>query len=138
MSSPTNRLHADEKQVIDKQHKRALASLLEKSVAAIGLGAAGLVVPSFLEPSPNANAIAAALRMGGWIAIGVGLVLLVVRLSVQSKTRKRASLPRRDAARLESRQDPKDFQGFNVENAAAAQNFAMQSSAVPPPEAKSK
>ena len=128
----------EDKQSFDKQHKRALAVLLEKSVAAIGLGAACLVAPSFLEPSATANAIAAGLRMVGWIAIGVGLVLWVVRLSVQSKARKRASLPRRDAAQLALRQHPQDFPGFSVEEAAAAQGLAMHSSATSSPEGNTK
>ena len=142
MTRPTIGHQASEKQVIDKQqdkqHKRALSVLLEKSVAAIGLGAACLVAPSFLEPSPSANAIAAGLRMGGWIAIALGLVLLVVRLSVQSKARKRASLPRRDIARVELRQDSNDFPGFIVEKAATSQAFAMQSTVPSPPDINSK
>jgi hypothetical protein len=121
----------------DKQHKRALLMLLEKGVASIGLGAACLVAPSFLEPSPTANSIAAGLRMGGWIAIAVGLVLLGVRFSVQSKARKLSSLPRRDNGRLESHQDRPDQDGhtelpvFGSDAGTATQSFAMGSSQMP-------
>jgi hypothetical protein len=95
------------------------------------------VAPSFLEPSPNANAIASGLRMGGWIAIGVGLVILIVRLSVQSKARKRASLPRRDTSRLDARHASPENALFSAES-AAAQGLAMQSSAASSPDANTK
>lgn len=78
----------------DNKHQRALASLLEKGVAAIGLGAACLVAPSFLEPSAAAASVAAVLRMAGWLSIGVGAVLLGFRFAVQSKAKKLAALPR--------------------------------------------
>ena len=138
MTSTTEILQASEKQSMDKQHKRALAVLLEKAVAAIGIGAACLVAPSFLEPSPTAVAIAAGLRMGGWIAIGVGVVLFCVRLSVQSKTRKRANLPRRDTSREETRHDPPESPGFNVDASATSPDFAPRSSASSPTDAKAK
>jgi hypothetical protein len=137
MTRPTNSPLAQESQVIDKHHKRALALMLEKGVAAIGLGAASLVVPAFLEPSPNANAIASAFRMGGWIAVGVGLVLLIVRFSVQSKARKRANLPRRDAARVDSHHASQESARFGAK-AAAAQALAMQSRAAAAPESTGK
>ena len=78
----------------DKKHRRALTALLEQGVAAIGLGAACLVAPSFLEPSSATASVAAVLRMTGWLSIGVGAVLLGLRFSVQSKARKLSSLPR--------------------------------------------
>ena len=127
---------------MDKQHKRALGVLLEKAVAAIGIGAACFVAPSLLEPSPAAVAIAAGLRMGGWIAIGVGVVLFCVRLSVQSKTRKRANLPRRDTSRdtsrEETRHDPPESPAFNVDASATSPGFAPRSSASSPTDAKAK
>ena len=135
-----DKLRVIENQTMDKQHKRALAVLLEKTVVCIGIGAACLVAPSFLEPSPTTVAIAAGLRMGGWIAIGVGVVLFCVRLSAQSKTRKRASLPRRDTSRQESsdyhRDDQPEFPGFNVD--ATAPGLARRSSAAPSPDASAK
>ena len=135
-----DKLRVIENQTMDTQHKRALAVLLEKSVAAIGIGAACLVAPSFLEPSPTTVAIAAALRMGGWIAIGVGVVVFCVRLSAQSKTRQRASLPRRDTSRQESSDNHHDgqpeFPGFNVD--ATAPGLARRSSAAPSPDASAK
>lgn len=129
MRNTPDNVQATENQAVDKHHKRALAVLLEKSVAAIGIGAACMVAPSFLEPSPTAVAIASGLRMGGWIAIGVGLVLFCVRLSVQSKTRKRASLPRRDTSRQETIHDQPEFPGFGVDAAATTPSFALRSSA---------
>ena len=137
-----DKLRVIENQTMDKQHKRALAVLLEKSVAAIGIGAACLVAPSFLEPSPTTVAIAAGLRMGGWIAVGVGVMLFCVRLSVQSKARQRASLPRRDTSRQESSDNHHDgqpeFPGFNVDASATAPGLARRSSAAPSPDASAK
>ena len=78
----------------DNKHRRALTALLEQGVAAVGLGAACLVAPSFLEPSSATASVAAVLRMAGWISIGVGAVLLGLRFSVQSKARMLSSLPR--------------------------------------------
>ncbi len=138
MRRTTDILQTSEIQTIDKQHKRALSVLLEKTVAAIGIGAACLVAPSFLEPSPTAIAIASGLRMGGWIAIGVGVVLFCVRLSVQSKTRKRASLPRRDTSRQEVRQEQPEFPGFNAETPATGPRFALRSSGAAPTDANAK
>lgn len=81
----------------DKKHQRALSVLLEQGVAAVGLGAACLVVPSFLEPSSASASVAAVLRMAGWLSIGVGTVLLGLRFSVQSKAKKLSTLPRSNA-----------------------------------------
>ena len=78
----------------DRKHQRALSVLLEQGVAAVGLGAACLVAPSFLEPSSASASVAAVLRMAGWLSIGVGAVLLGLRLSVQSKAKKLSTLPR--------------------------------------------
>ena len=141
MRSTPDKFQGLEKQTTDKQHKRALAVLLEKSVACIGIGAACLVAPSFLEPSPSAIAIQAGLRMGAWIAISVGVVLFCVRLSVQSKARKRASLPRRDAGRHDtSRHDTLDnepeFPGFSVD--ATTPGLSLRSSAASSPDANAK
>lgn len=138
-------IQTSEIQTIDKQHKRALASLLEKAVAAVGIGAACHVIPALLEPSPTAIAIAAGLRMGGWIAIGVGVVLFCVRLSVQSKTRKRASLPRRDQISRGSRDDRNDthrdqpqFPLFDIDAPATSPGFALRHSASSTTDAKAK
>lgn len=137
MTNATSDTQHDDRQRHDRQHKRALTTLLEKGVAAIGLGAACLVAPSFLEPSPTTIAIAAGLRMGGWIAIGVGLVLLGVRFSVQNKARKLSSLPRRDNRQLESRParlDQQELPVFNAEATAPAQSFAIGAAPASAPE----
>lgn len=132
----------DNKQHNDKQHKRALTTLLEKGVASIGLGAACLVAPSLLEPSPTANSIAAGLRMGGWIALAVGIVLLCVRFSIQSKARKLSSLPRRDNSKFEPGQESgqdhqarQAYPAFSEDNVGATSSFAMGPTQVPVPEA---
>lgn len=122
----------------DKQHKRALSRLLEKGVRAIGLGAAFLVAPSFLEPSPTTIAIAAGLPMGGWIAMGIGLVLLDFRFSVQNKARKLANLPRRDNSKLESLQQRHGPAVFSPENAATNQTFTRASGTAPGSEVTTK
>lgn len=124
-----------DRQFNDKQHKRALTALLEKGVACIGLGAACLVAPSFLEPSPTANSIAAGLRMGGWIAMAVGLVLLGVRFSVQSKARKLAGLARWDNSLHEPRHGRQDVPAFSADTARSTQGFAVGSAQAPAPEA---
>ena len=84
----------------DKKHQRALSALLEQGVAAVGLGAACLVVPSLLEPSSTTASVAAVLRMAGWLSIGVGAVLLGLRFSVQSKAKKLSALPRTTAVAI--------------------------------------
>ncbi len=88
----------------DRQHQRALLTLLQKGIAAIGLGAALMVAPSFLEPSSTTASVAAVLRMSGWLAMGVGLVLLGIRFSVQCKAEKLAAIPRGDFSKGASRQ----------------------------------
>lgn len=82
----------------DRRHQRALAALLEKGVAAIGFGAACLVAPSFLEPSSATAAVAAVLRMTGWLCLGVGVALLGFRFCVQSKAKQLSALPRSKAS----------------------------------------
>lgn len=87
----------------DNKHQRALAALLEKGVAGIGIGAACLVAPSFLEPSSATASVAAVLRMAGWLLMGVGFVLLGLRFSVQNKAKKLSSLPRKVISASEMR-----------------------------------
>lgn len=88
----------------DRQHQRALVTLLQKGTAAIGLGAALMVAPSFLEPSSATASVAAALRISGWLTMGVGLLLLGIRFSVQSKAEKLATIPLGDFSKDASRQ----------------------------------
>ena len=112
--------------------------LLEKGVACIGVGAACLVAPSFLEPSPTANSIAAGLRMGGWIALAVGLVLLGLRFSVQSKARKLANLPRKDNTKLDPSRERQDFPAITADVTGTTPGFTMGSAQVSVPKAISK
>lgn len=81
--------------------KSGLDEMLEKgaSLAAVGIGL--LVVPLFLGVSPMLKPLAGALRIPGWMALGVGLVLLGIRFLLKSKTEPAASLQHFAAKRQE-------------------------------------
>lgn len=68
-----------------KQKKSGLDELLEKGASLTALGIALLVVPLFLGVSPMLKPLAGALRIPGWMALGVGLALLGIRLLLKSK-----------------------------------------------------
>lgn len=77
----------------NKRQKRALDTLLEKGIAAIGLGVAFLATPLFLGTSPVLKSVAAGLRLPGWLSLGVGLVLLGIHFAVKRKADKTSVLP---------------------------------------------
>jgi hypothetical protein len=77
----------------DKHHHRALSNLLEKGLAAAALGMACLAAPALLGPQSTLAGMATALRVPGFIVLGLGLVLLGIRFSIQSRAKKLAAMP---------------------------------------------
>lgn len=69
----------------NKWQKRARGDFLEKGASLTALGLALLVLPLFLGASPMLKPLAGALRIPGWIALGIGLVLLAIRFALKSK-----------------------------------------------------
>jgi restriction system protein len=62
----------------NRQTKRARSRLFEKGLLAALIGAAFLLGPAFFGNSPTLKPVAAGLRTPGWIALGIGLVLLAI------------------------------------------------------------
>ena len=89
-----------------KQKRSGLDELLEKGATLTAVGIGLLVVPLFLGASPMLRPLAGALRVPGWMALGIGLVLLGIRLLLKSKAKPAANLTD-FAAR---RQEPTDRQ----------------------------
>jgi len=87
----------------DKRHERALSNLLEKGIAAAGLGIVLLMAPTLLDSLPALRGLAAGLRIPGWLALGIGVVLLGIRLSVQSKAKKLAAMRRSATSKADSK-----------------------------------
>ena len=77
----------------NKRQKRALNTLLEKGVIATGMGVAFLVAPIFLSTSPILKVVAAGLRLPGWVALSIGLVLLGIHFALKSKAERAMALP---------------------------------------------
>lgn len=69
----------------NKRHKRAQNTFLEKGILATGLGIAFLAAPLFFKSSVVLNAVAAGLRVPGWLALGVGLVMLGIHHASKTK-----------------------------------------------------
>lgn len=70
----------------NKRQKRAPDTLLGKGILATGLGIAFLIAPLFLGASPLLKPLAGALRTPGWLALGIGLVLLGIHFALKGKT----------------------------------------------------
>lgn len=68
-----------------KQKKSGLDELLEKGASLTALGISLLVVPLFIGVSPMLKPLAGALRVPGWMVLGIGLVLLGIRLLLKNK-----------------------------------------------------
>lgn len=68
-----------------RRQKSGLNELLEKGASLTAVGIGLLVVPLFLGASPMLKPLAGALRVPGWMAVGIGLILLGVRLLLKSK-----------------------------------------------------
>lgn len=77
----------------NKRQKRGLDTLLEKGILATGLGVAFLLAPLVLSAVPILKPVAAGLRIPGWLALSVGLVLLGIHLALKSRADKTSGLP---------------------------------------------
>ena len=75
-----------------KQKKSGVDELLEKGASLTAMGVGLLVVPLFLGVSPMLKPLAGALRVPGWMALGIGLVLLGIRFALKDKTEPLPSL----------------------------------------------
>lgn len=70
---------------INKRQKRALYTLLEKGIVVTVVGVIFLIAPVFFGTSPILKPLATGLRLPGWLALGVGLVLLAVHFALKRK-----------------------------------------------------
>lgn len=105
----------------NKRQQRALSDLLGKGVLAILLGLAFLMAPLFLGKSPILKPLAMGLRTPGWLALGIGLVLLCLHCVLKSRTDETLRTPRAGP----KRRDPTDLQdAFGKVAAPAPGDFA--------------
>jgi restriction system protein len=74
-----------------KQNKRALGTLMEKGILASIIGLAFLIAPMFVGTSAVLKSIAPAFRTPGWIALGVGVVLLGLHFLMKSRADKKTT-----------------------------------------------
>ena len=85
----------------DRQHGRALKSLLGKGLAATAIGVAFVLAPKFvadyLRPFGPIESLATGIRVCGLILLLIGLVALGTRHSVQNRTEKLSNLRRTGA-----------------------------------------
>jgi restriction system protein len=104
-----------------KQKKSGLDELLEKGASLTAVGIGLLVVPLFLGVSPMLKPLGGALRVPGWMALGIGLVLLGIRLLLKSKAESAPSLKEFAAKRQEPTSRPSSFgQAFSPAPGGAA------------------
>ena len=64
------------KQPSKRRQKQGIQILKQKGIQAIVLGAAMLLFPALLTGSSTLKTVASALRTPGWLALGVGVLLL--------------------------------------------------------------
>jgi len=105
----------------NKRQKRALSGLLGKGIFATTLGLAFLMAPLFLGASPILKPVAMGLRTPGWLALGLGLVLLGLHFALKSRTEETSRTPRV----VPNRREPTSFQdAFGKVAAPAPGDFA--------------
>jgi len=68
-----------------KRQQRALYTLLEKGIVVTVIGVIFLMTPVFFGTSPILKPLATGLRLPGWLALGIGLLLLVVHFALKRK-----------------------------------------------------
>lgn len=83
-----------------KRQKRALNTLLEKGVVAIGLGIVFLLAPLFFKSSAILGAVAGGLRVPGWLALGIGLALIGIHHVTKAKVAAATAFPTTSAKPL--------------------------------------
>ena len=101
-----------------KRQKRALDTLLEKGIIAIVMGVAFLMTPLFFGASPILKPVATGLRMPGWLALGVGMVMLAVHFALKSRIEKTSTLPNA----IPVKREPKLMQDISGSATAHAPN----------------
>lgn len=69
-----------------KRQGRALKTLFEKGVTAIAVGIALLIGSLYIGSSPIIKPLSFAVRSSGWIALGIGLLLLGIHVVLKGKT----------------------------------------------------
>ena len=86
----------------DKQHGRALKSLLGKGMAATTIGVAFVLAPQllagYLRPIGPVESLATGIRVCGLILLLIGMAVLGVRHSVRNRMKKRSNLRHTGAA----------------------------------------
>ena len=90
----------------NKQRVRALNTLLEKGILAICLGLALLVVPLFIKSSTILSAVAGGMRVPGWLALGMGLGLVLLGIHAVTKLKIAASTALPASAAKTLRREP--------------------------------
>lgn len=68
-----------------KRQSRALNTMQEKGIGLCALGMSFIVIPKFMGSSPVLNAVAAGLRIPGWLALAAGLALLGIHRFTKAK-----------------------------------------------------
>jgi len=85
----------------DRQHGRALKSLLGKGMAATAMGVAFVLAPQllagYLRPFGPVESLATGIRVSGLILLLIGLAVLGVRHSVRNRMQKLSNLRRAGA-----------------------------------------
>ncbi len=77
----------------NKRQRRALNTLQEKGIGLCALGLGFLIIPLFIGSSPMLNAVAAGLRIPGWLALAAGVVLLGIHHVTKAKVEGTSPLP---------------------------------------------
>jgi restriction system protein len=93
----------------NRRQARGLNELKTRGIQAAALGVVFLVAPMFVGSSPLLKPITAALRTPGWLALGLGLVLLGLHQVMKTKTAKLAAVPVTPAPRREPTVDVQAF-----------------------------
>lgn len=106
-----------------KRRKRALDTLLEKGTVATGMGVALLMLPSFFESSHPLKTVAAGLRLPGWLALCIGLLLMAIHMTLKSRSENEPgageAAPNRRAPTTPKRTRPERSNRWNPEVFAA-------------------
>ena len=89
----------------DKRRNRALNTLFSKGILATTIGIAFLVVPKFFGSSAILKPLAAGLRIPGWLALGMGLVMLGIHQATMARVGANTELPRIEPRMAKHRTD---------------------------------
>lgn len=92
-----------------KRQQRATRTLLEKSVTTIALGFVLLIGSRYMGSSPMIKPLMFAARSSGWIALGLGLVMLGLHFALKRKTEQTSNSASIVPKRRETTNRHKDF-----------------------------